>query len=414
MLVAILCTGFTSAWGTTYKSYKGDTQQASTTISSANVSNGSVGVISWTGTGCTYSSSRVNIAANGSITFTASSGNIITKIVIQSGSSASYYGTWTSDPSVTPTSSSGTTTFDGINAISVTVTTSTAFRCTSASSISIYYSESGSGTETVATPTFSPAAGAYTSAQNVTISTTTSGATIYYTTNGNEPTINSSVYSSAIPVSTTTTIKAMAVKSEMDNSAVASATYTILGHAGTETDPYTVADARAAIDANSGVLSVYATGIVSNIVTDYNSQYGNISFDFVDSEGDTNTLRAYRCGGDEAANVQVGDVVVVSGNLTKYGSTYEFDEGCTLVSRTSSSTQVSADLSFSTSTANADLANLPAFTAPTLNNPHNLAITYTSSNTDVATVASDGQLNILAEGSTKITALSEETDEYLE
>ena len=37
---------------------------------------------------------------------------------------------------------------------------------------------------TVSTPTFSPAAGAYTSAQSVTISDATSGATIYYTTNG--------------------------------------------------------------------------------------------------------------------------------------------------------------------------------------------------------------------------------------
>ena len=101
----------------------------STTISTTNVSSGTVGVISWTGTSCSYSSNRVNIAANGSITFTASSGNVITKIIIVSGSSDTYYGTWTSSPSVTPTSSSsGTTTFDGLSANSVTVTTSTAFR----------------------------------------------------------------------------------------------------------------------------------------------------------------------------------------------------------------------------------------------------------------------------------------------
>jgi len=79
----------------------------------------------------------------------------------------------------------------------------------------------------VATPTFSPAAGTYTEAQNVTISCTTSGATIYYTTDGSTPSTSSSVYSSAIPVSSTTTIKAIAVKSGMDNSTVASATYTI-------------------------------------------------------------------------------------------------------------------------------------------------------------------------------------------
>ena len=80
---------------------------------------------------------------------------------------------------------------------------------------------------TVATPTFSPAGGTYTSAQSVTISCATSGATIYYTTDGTTPTTSSSVYGSAISVSTTTTIKAIAVKAGMTNSAVASATYTI-------------------------------------------------------------------------------------------------------------------------------------------------------------------------------------------
>lgn len=130
---------FSPAWATSYISYNGNKQDTSTTISSSNVSSGNAGNISWNGKSCTYSSSRVNIAANGSITFTAAVGYIITKIVIISGSSAAYYGTWTSNPSISPSSSSGTTTFDGFNANSVTVTTSTAFRCTSASSIKIYY-----------------------------------------------------------------------------------------------------------------------------------------------------------------------------------------------------------------------------------------------------------------------------------
>lgn len=183
-------------------------------------------------------------------------------------------------------------------------------------------------------PTFLPAAGTYTSSQNVTISTTTAGATIYYTTNGNDPTTSSSVYSSAISVSETTTVKAIAVKSGYDNSEVASATYTIIEHAGTQADPYTVADAHTAIDGNIGIEQVYATGIVSSIVTEYSSEHENVSFDFVDETGDEVSLRAYRCGGNDAANVTVGDVVVVKGNLTKYNSTYEFAQGCELVSLT--------------------------------------------------------------------------------
>ena len=196
----------------------------------------------------------------------------------------------------------------------------------------------------VATPTFSPAAGTYVGSQEVTIKTTTEGATIYYTTDGTDPTTDSSVYSNAIEISDNTTIKALAAKDGFTNSSIASASYTIvkIEHAGTETDPYTVADARAAIDAGVGVTEVYATGVVSAIPTAYNSQYGNITFNFVDEEGNSEYLQAYRCVGDEAANVQVGDIVVVYGNLKKYNSTYEFDAACQLVSLTHPTVAVEA------------------------------------------------------------------------
>jgi len=79
-----------------------------------------------------------------------------------------------------------------------------------------------------ATPTFSPVQGTYTSAQSVTLSSTTLGAKIYYTTNGTDPTSASTLYSSAIAVSSTTTIKAIAYDASDSNpSAIASATYTI-------------------------------------------------------------------------------------------------------------------------------------------------------------------------------------------
>ena len=93
--------------------------------------------------------------------------------------------------------------------------------------IVVTYEEGSSTVETVATPTFSPEEGTFTEAQNVTISCATSGATIHYTTDGSTPTASSTTYSSAIPVSETTTIKAIAVKSGMNNSDVATATYTI-------------------------------------------------------------------------------------------------------------------------------------------------------------------------------------------
>jgi hypothetical protein len=78
-----------------------------------------------------------------------------------------------------------------------------------------------------ATPVIAPAGGTYTSAQSVTITDATAGATIYYTTNGTTPTASSTVYSGAITVSSSETIEAIAVASGFSNSAVASATYNI-------------------------------------------------------------------------------------------------------------------------------------------------------------------------------------------
>lgn len=88
-----------------------------------------------------------------------------------------------------------------------------------------YVAVGGGGT--VVTPTFSPVAGTYTSTQSVTISTTTSGATIRYTIDGSAPTGSSTLYSGAINISVTTTLKAIALKSGMTDSAVASGVYTI-------------------------------------------------------------------------------------------------------------------------------------------------------------------------------------------
>lgn len=189
----------------------------------------------------------------------------------------------------------------------------------------------------VEAPTFSPVGGVFTSTQNVTLSCTTNGASIYYTLDGSTPTSSSAQYTGAISVTATTTIKAIAIKGG-DSSPVVTATYTILPivHAGTEADPYSVADARNAIEANTGISEVYGTGTVSEIVTAYSSQHGNITFN-ISTDGLTTSsqLQAYRCKGTtgvDASEIRVGDVVVIKGNLKKYNTTYEFDSNCELVS----------------------------------------------------------------------------------
>ena len=78
------------------------------------------------------------------------------------------------------------------------------------------------------TPVFSVASGAVNSGTEVTISCATEGAKIYYTTDGTKPTASSTEYTAAISVTAAVTVKAIAVKSGMKDSAVASASYLII------------------------------------------------------------------------------------------------------------------------------------------------------------------------------------------
>ena len=80
---------------------------------------------------------------------------------------------------------------------------------------------------TVASPEFSVESGAVNSGTEVTITCATEGSKIYYTTDGSEPTASSTEYTAAISVTAAVTLKAIAVKSGMIDSAVASVSYTI-------------------------------------------------------------------------------------------------------------------------------------------------------------------------------------------
>ncbi len=87
---------------------------------------------------------------------------------------------------------------------------------------------SSGGTSATAAPSFTPAGGTYTSAQTVSLSTTTAGASIRYTTDGSTPTSTvGTMYSTSLTISTNSTLKALAYKSGLTDSAVTSATYTI-------------------------------------------------------------------------------------------------------------------------------------------------------------------------------------------
>jgi hypothetical protein len=78
------------------------------------------------------------------------------------------------------------------------------------------------------TPVFSPIAGTYYTTQNVILTCDTEASTIYYTTDGSDPDDTDTEYTTAIPVSSTTTIKAIAYADGHDPSEIATATYTII------------------------------------------------------------------------------------------------------------------------------------------------------------------------------------------
>jgi hypothetical protein len=86
-----------------------------------------------------------------------------------------------------------------------------------------------------ATPVFNPGAGTYSSAQTVTISTTTPGATIYFTTNGSTPTTASAVYLGPITVSANETVETIAAATGYQTSSVGSAAYIIASPASVPT-----------------------------------------------------------------------------------------------------------------------------------------------------------------------------------
>lgn len=82
-------------------------------------------------------------------------------------------------------------------------------------------------TDQVAQPSFSPGGANYAAAQNVTISCSTDGASIRYTTDGSDPSTASTLYFGPVSINSDTTLKARAFKSPWKPSDTASATYTI-------------------------------------------------------------------------------------------------------------------------------------------------------------------------------------------
>ena len=132
----------------------------------------------------------------------------------------------------------------------------------------------------VGAPTANPTAGTYSENQSVALTSSTEGVTIYYTTDGSEPTITGGVtggttakYTAPIVVtgtvgqSITTTIKAIAVQKGMQDSRVETFTYTIKIPAPDSVDYEILDGANTSWEQNSdGSLSIRGSGEFSKFV----------------------------------------------------------------------------------------------------------------------------------------------------
>ena len=184
----------------------------------------------------------------------------------------------------------------------------------------------------LANPTFSLAEGKYTEVKSVTISATEG--TIYYTLDGTTPTASSTEYTGAIALNDCGeyTIKAIAISAD-SQSDVVSATYTIkLPLTNSQAAPYTEAEAIAVYDGDCyDNQDVYVKGTVKT-ATFYSSGTYTITL--------TNGFQFYKFYKDGSktlfadGEINVGDVLVACGKLSKYNTTYQLAEGCYLVEHT--------------------------------------------------------------------------------
>ena len=107
-------------------------------------------------------------------------------------------------------------------------------------------------------------------------------------------------------------------------------------HAGTQQDPYSIADARLAIDNGGTVNQVYVTGIISQI--DKIGTSGGITYWISDDGTKTNQFEIYygknigNVAFSALTDISLGATVVNFGNITKYNTTYEFSDGSYLIS----------------------------------------------------------------------------------
>jgi len=166
---------------------------------------------------------------------------------------------------------------------------------------------------TQAVPTaFAPVAGTYTGPQTVTLTSVTPDARIYYTTDGSVPTSSSNLYSGPIAVSTSETIKSIAISPTLGTSNVVSAAYVIQG--GTAQPAFTVSgDSLAAIVPG-------ATASSTITVTPAGGFTGSVSLSCAISSSPANAVDPPTCSVSQPGAISGAQPVTAKLTITTTGS----------------------------------------------------------------------------------------------
>lgn len=161
--------------------------------------------------------------------------------------------------------------------------------------------------------TAKPGAGTFVGPQDVTLSTTTAGAQIYYTLDGSDPKVNGTLYTSPVRIDETKTLK-VAVKSGDAFSAVTTFDYKI-------TDKIRIHDIQGASHTSpmNGQTVEGVEGVVTYSFVSMGTTYYYIQTPDMEADQDARTSEGIILyGGRSIAGIQVGDLVNVKGLVSEY------------------------------------------------------------------------------------------------
>lgn len=181
---------------------------------------------------------------------------------------------------------------------------------------------------------------------------------------------------------------------------------------GTENNPYTVSAAIDATPASGTSANVYIKGVVSGFHSNYTDVTEDYSRRYYISDG-TKELLVYNGKGLNnndftEGDLQIGDEVVILGGLTIYNNAPEVAANNYIVSLVRKDVP---GLAWSAESFEARNGQENEF--PTLTNDNNVEVTYSSTDEEVATVAADGAITLVANGTTTIKATFAGNDDYL-